>query len=279
MKLARIGDKGSEAPAIAASDGTWRDVSSVVSDISVEAMDAVARLSDDDIAGLPILPRGSRFGVPLTGIGKFICIGLNYRDHAEEAAMPIPTEPVIFMKAVSCLGGPDDDVGMPQDSTMMDWEVELGIIVGKTASYVQPEAALEHVAGYVLVNDLSERFDQLQRGGSWDKGKSHDGFGPVGPWLVTADELGNASDLRLTAKVNGVVMQDGRTSNMIFPVREIVTYVSRFMTLEPGDLIITGTPAGVGMGQRPEPVFLKAGDIVELSGEGLGSQRQKVISH
>lgn len=216
-------------------------------------------------------------GVPFVGIGKFLAIGLNYRDHAAESGMAIPTEPILFAKAITCLAGPDDDVPLPRGSEHTDWEIELGVVIGRRARYVSEQEALDHVAGFVLVNDLSERRDQHERGGTWDKGKGHDGFGPVGPWLVTPDEIGEGRGLALRLAVNGEVMQDGTTDDMIFGVAEIVSYVSRFCTLVPGDLIATGTPAGVGAGRKP-PRYLKTGDVLDLSGTGLGRQRQRIVA-
>lgn len=274
MKLARIGTKGHERPAVQHQDGTWRDLSAHVADISAGDLDIIASI---DPATLPVIAQPGRFGPPLPVVGKFVCIGLNYVDHAREANLPIPAEPMIFMKVSDCIGGPDDDVPMPRGSAMMDWEVELGIVIGRKARYVESAAALDHVAGYMLVNDLSERHDQFNRGGTWDKGKSHDGFGPIGPYLVTRDELGDARGISLKTVVNGKVMQDGTTDDMIFGVAEIVSYVSQFMTLAPGDIITTGTPAGVGWGMKPDPVFLKDGDVIELSGGPLGHQRQRIV--
>jgi len=275
MKLARFGPKGSELPALVDDDGRLRDASSVVADITVDALD---KLTAVDPVTLPLVDPSARLGVPVAGTRKFVAIGLNYTDHAAEAGMQAPSEPIVFMKAITCLAGPNDPVPLPVGSTKTDWEVELGIVIGKIARYIDEDSALDHVAGYVLVNDISERQDQLERGGSWDKGKGHDGFGPVGPWLVTLDELGDAGALPMTLSVNGVVRQAGNTANMIFNVRHIVAYVSRFMTLEPGDIIATGTPAGVGAGFKP-PVFLKVGDEMHLAIEGLGEQRQVVVEN
>ncbi len=275
MKLARFGPIGAERPALVDRHGKLRDASALVSDIS---MDAISALEGIDPESLPLADADARIGVPLSGIGKFIAIGLNYTDHAAESGMEAPAEPIIFMKAISCLGGPYDDVPLPLGSKTMDWELELGVVIGKRARYIGEAEALDHVAGYVLVNDLSERFDQHQRGGSWDKGKGHDGFGPVGPWLVTRDELGDASGLAMTLDVNGIRRQDGNSRDMIFNVAAIVAYVSRFFTLMPGDLIATGTPAGVGGGIKPEPVFLKEGDEIRARIEGLGEQRQRIVA-
>ncbi len=276
MKLARFGPKGSEKPALVDADGLLRDASSLVDDITADALE---RLAGVDPATLPPVDPAARIGVPIAGTRKFVAIGLNYTDHAAESGMALPTEPIVFMKAITCLAGPNDAIPLPLGSTKTDWEVELGIVIGKVARYIGEDAALDHVAGYVLVNDVSERQDQLERGGSWDKGKGHDGFGPVGPWLVTTDELGDADGLAMTLCVNGVVRQAGNTANMIFKVRRSVSYVSRFMTLEPGDIIATGTPAGVGAGLKPEPVFLKLGDELSLAIDGLGEQRQTVVAN
>jgi 2-keto-4-pentenoate hydratase/2-oxohepta-3-ene-1,7-dioic acid hydratase in catechol pathway len=274
MKLARFGPLGEERPALVDTKGRLHDASGLVADVDVAAIE---RLTGVDPESLPLVEAGVRIGVPLSGIGKFLAIGLNYKDHAAESGMPLPTEPIIFTKAISCLAGPNDDVPLPRGSTHSDWEIELGVVIGRRAKYVSEEEALDHVAGYVLVNDLSERFDQHHRGGSWDKGKGHDGFGPVGPWLVTRDELGDACGLSLKLDLNGQRMQDGHTSDMIFNVAQIISYTSRFITLMPGDLIATGTPAGVGGGIKPQPVFLKAGDELKLSVDGLGEQHQRIV--
>jgi 2,4-didehydro-3-deoxy-L-rhamnonate hydrolase len=274
MKLARFGPLGHESPAIVDRQGRLRDASGLVGDIDIDALKLLEGVNPED---LPLVEGKVRLGVPLTGIAKFLAIGLNYTDHAAESGMAIPAEPIIFTKAISCLNGPDDDVPLPRGSTRTDWEIELGVVIGKRARYVEEAAALEHVAGYVLVNDLSERFDQHHRGGTWDKGKGHDGFGPVGPWFVSRDELGDASGLAMNLDVNGIRRQAGNTRDMIFNVAQIVAYVSRFITLMPGDLIATGTPAGVGGGIKPEPIFLEAGDELRLSIEGLGEQRQRIV--
>jgi 2,4-diketo-3-deoxy-L-fuconate hydrolase len=229
------------------------------------------------VASLPLVEGKVRLGVPYLGIGKFIAVGLNYSDHAIESNLPIPKEPVLFTKAISCLQGPDDDVMLPEGSVKTDWEVELGIVIGTRARYISEGDALNHVAGYCLVNDVSEREYQIERGGTWDKGKGCDTFGPVGPWLVTADEVGDPQDLAMHLDVNGQRMQTGNTKTMIFGVATIVSYISRFMTLMPGDLITTGTPPGVGMGKKPNAIYLKAGDVMELGIAKLGTQRQTVI--
>lgn len=274
MKLARFGPAGEERPAIVDTDGQLRDAGGVITDIDVAAIE---RLRGIDPATLPLVGSDQRLGVPYTGIGKFIAIGLNYRDHAAETGMAIPDEPIVFAKAITCLGGPNDDVPLPRGSEHSDWEIELGVVIGRKARYITEAEALDHVAGYVLVNDLSERRDQKQRGGTWDKGKGHDGFGPVGPWLVTRDEIGDGRGLAMELTVNGAVKQAGNTDDMIFGVAELVSYVSQFFTLLPGDLIATGTPAGVGDGRKP-PEFLKLGDVIDLTIPGLGRQRQRIVS-
>lgn len=275
MKFARYGALGQERPALVDAAGRLRDASALVADIDVAS---IAQLRGVDPETLPLVPDGLRIGVPYAGIGKFLAIGLNFRDHAAESGMAIPEEPILFTKAISCLAGPDDDVPLPRGSTHSDWEIELGIVIGQQARYVSEAEALDHVAGYVLINDLSERFDQHRRGGSWDKGKGHDGFGPVGPWLVTRDELGEARGLAMQLSVNGELMQDGTTDDMIFGVAQLVAYCSRFCTLMPGDLIATGTPAGVGGAKKPVPRFLSAGDEIVLSVTGLGQQRQRIVA-
>jgi 2,4-diketo-3-deoxy-L-fuconate hydrolase len=279
MKLLRYGPVGAEKPGLLDAGGVIRDLSGVVTDITGEVLSAqgLARLAALDPATLPAVTGAPRYGAPVAAIGKFIAVGLNFADHAAEANMAVPTEPALFTKAISCLTGPDDEVMLPLGSTKTDWEVELGFVVGKRARYVPEATALEHVAGYVLVNDVSEREYQLERGPTWDKGKGCDTFGPIGPWLVTADEVGDPQRLDMWLDVNGVRRQTGNTRTMIFAVRELVAYISRFMTLEPGDLVITGTPPGVGMGFKP-PVFLRAGDVMRLGVEKLGEQRQSVIA-
>ncbi|MET0179134.1 MAG: fumarylacetoacetate hydrolase family protein, partial [Novosphingobium sp.] len=237
---------------------------------------AAARAADP--ASLPVVEGEPRYGVPLKGIGKIVAIGLNYEDHAIESNLPIPPEPMVFMKALSSLTGPNDEVMLPKDATHGDWEVELGVVIGKLCRYVEEDAALDHVAGYVLANDVSERFNQKQRGTQWSKGKGHDTFCPIGPWLVTPDEVGDPQDLAMSLDVNGQRMQTGNTKTMIFPVREIIAYLSRYVTLFPGDLIITGTPPGVGEGKKPEAIYLKAGDVMELAIAKLGTQRQQVVA-
>ncbi|CAG2131959.1 Ureidoglycolate lyase [Cupriavidus yeoncheonensis] len=279
MKLVRTGQPGAERPGLIDAQGKVRDLSGVVGDITASQLspDALARLAQLDAATLPVV-EGARFGVPWTGIGKIIAIGLNYADHAAEAGMPIPAEPIVFLKANSSLNGPDDDVMLPYGSLKSDWEVELGVVIGSTARNVSREDALSHVAGYCVVNDVSEREFQIERGGTWDKGKGCDTFCPVGPWLVTRDEVPDPQALGLWLEVNGERVQKGSTATMVFDVATVVSYVSRFMTLQPGDLIATGTPPGVGMGFKP-PRFLKAGDTMRLGIEGLGVQAQKVVPY
>jgi 2,4-diketo-3-deoxy-L-fuconate hydrolase len=279
MKLLRYGPRGGERPGILDASGTLRDLSGHIDDLSpaIIAGGDLNRLSGIDLASLPTVSGTPRMGSILSSVGKFIAIGLNYSDHAAESNMPIPTEPVVFMKATSCLGGPNDPIMLPKDSLKTDWEVELGIVIGKTARYVERSEALEYVCGYTCINDVSERHYQLECGGTWDKGKGCDTFGPVGPWLVTSDEVGDPQNLDMWLDVNGRRMQTGNSRTMIFGVAEIVSYLSRFMTLCPGDLITTGTPPGVGLGHKPEPIYLKPGDEVRLGIEKLGTQHQVVI--
>jgi 2,4-didehydro-3-deoxy-L-rhamnonate hydrolase len=279
MKLLRFGAANHEKPGLLDSEGAIRDLSAHIDDISPRTVtpQSLARLAALNSKELPLVSGVPRLGVPLKGIGKFIAIGLNYADHAKEANLPIPAEPPMFTKAISCLNGPNDDVMLPKDSVKGDWEVELGVVLGRTARYVSEEAALDLVAGYVLANDVSERAFQMERGTQWDKGKGCDTFGPVGPWLVTADEVGDPQNLEMFLNLNGRRMQTGNTRRMIFPVRQLIAYVSRFMTLYPGDLLITGTPPGVGMGHKPNPIFLAVGDEMHLGIDKLGEQRQKVV--
>jgi len=278
MKLLRYGLTGQEKPGLLDANGAIRDLSRVIADLDGAALSpaGLQRLAALDPETLPAVPGAPRTGVPVANVGKFIAIGLNYTDHAKEAGMPIPTEPVVFMKATSCLIGPNDDVIRPKRSTKMDWEVELGIVLGAEAQYVSAERALEYVAGYCVVNDVSERNFQIERGGQWDKGKSFDTFGPVGPWLVTKDEVGDVHGLDIWLDVNGERMQTGNTRTMIFNCAEIVSYLSEVMTLMPGDLICTGTPPGVGMGMKP-PRYRQIGDVMTLGIEKLGEQRQKLV--
>ena len=280
MKLVRFGSPGQEKPGIVDQEGKIRDLSSVVDDISGRSLldSELERIRSTDLHSLPLVDEGSRLGACVSGIGKFLCIGLNYSDHAKEANMPIPEEPIMFMKATSAVVGANDDVTIPKDSNKSDWEVELGIVIGKTARHVSEDDALSHVAGYCVVNDLSEREFQIERGGQWVKGKSCDTFGPIGPWLVTRDEIPDPQALLMWLEVDGVRYQDGSTSTMIFGVAELISYCSRFMTLETGDVISTGTPPGVGMGQKPEPIYLKAGQQIRLGVEGLGEQEQKTVA-
>jgi len=277
MKLCRYGPAGQEAPGIVDAAGAIRDLSSVVADIGPEVLspEGLARLRSIDVDELPLAQGDVRFGVPVAGTRKFIAIGLNYADHAAESNLPIPSEPVVFNKWVNCLQGANDPVIIPRGSLKTDWEVELGVVIGSHAHDIDPANALAHVAGYCVVNDVSERHWQQERGPTWDKGKGFPTFGPVGPWLVTADEVGDPQALALWLDVNGQRVQNGNTSTMIFPVAEIVAYCARFIALEPGDIITTGTPPGVGAGQKPEPWFLKAGDVVRLGIDGLGEQRQE----
>jgi 2-keto-4-pentenoate hydratase/2-oxohepta-3-ene-1,7-dioic acid hydratase in catechol pathway len=275
MKLCRYGPRGSEKPGIVDADGRIRDLSGLVDDITPATL---SKALATDVSALPVVEGSPRYGVPVKGIGKIVAIGLNYADHAKESGLPIPTEPVVFMKALSSLTGPNDEVMLPKDSTHTDWEVELGLIIGKTCRYVDEADALDHVAGYVLANDVSERFNQKQRGSQWSKGKGHDTFCPVGPWLVTPDELGDPQDLAMSLDVNGERMQTGNTRTMIFNVKQIISYLSQYVTLFPGDLIITGTPPGVGEGKKPDAIYLKAGDEMTLSIDGLGVQTQKVVA-
>ncbi len=277
MKLLRHGPKGQEKPALLDDQGQVRDLSGVLRDITAHTLTPAGmdKLRTLRIADLPVVPQG-RLGVPWSGMGKFIAIGLNYADHAAESNMPIPKEPIVFMKTVTSAIGCNDAVVLPQGSVKSDWEVELGIVIGSRARYVSEADALKHVAGYCVVNDVSEREYQLERGGTWDKGKGCDTFGPTGPWMVTADEVPDPQNLAMWLEVNGHRYQNGSTKTMIFGVAQLVSYVSRFMTLEPGDLITTGTPPGVGMGVKPNPVFLKPGDVMKLGIQGLGEQQQTV---
>jgi 2-keto-4-pentenoate hydratase/2-oxohepta-3-ene-1,7-dioic acid hydratase in catechol pathway len=280
MKLVRYGRPGKEKPGLFDEEGRLRDLSGVVQDIGPELLSdkALRKLAKVDYKTLPLVRGNPRLGVPLTGIRKFIGIGLNYADHAAETGAPIPKEPIIFMKAISCLNGPDDPVMIPQGSKKTDWEVELGVVIGTRAQYVSEAEALNHVAGYCVVNDVSEREFQKERGPQWDKGKGCDTFGPVGPWLVTRDEVIDVQKLDLYLELNGKRMQTGCTETMIFSVAQIVSYVSRFMTLEPGDIIATGTPPGVGDARTPKR-FLKKGDSLRLGIAGLGEQQSDVIAY
>ena len=278
MKLVRYGAKGKELPGIIDSDGNLRSLAGLVNEGSEQFLSdkGLAELGRMNLSKLPLVPGKPRFGCPVANVSKFVAIGLNYTDHAKETNSPIPKEPIIFMKALNCLQGPNDNVMLPRGSVKTDWEVELGIVIGKKTRYVTKENALDHVAGYVLVNDVSEREFQAERGPQWDKGKGCDTFGPVGPYLVTRDEVPDPQRLELWLDVNGKRMQTGNTKTMIFPVKEIVSYVSEFMTLFAGDIITTGTPPGVGSGMKPQ-VFLKAGDVMTPGISGLGEQRQKIV--
>lgn len=279
MKLCRFGPRDGEKPGLIDKAGKLRDLSGIISDIGPRELSrqALRELSAIDAESLPEVGGAVRLGVPVGRIPQIVAIGLNYADHAREADLPVPTEPIMFMKSVSSLNGPNDEVMLPMDSQHTDWEVELGVVIGKTARYVTEADALDHVAGYCVVNDISERFNQKQRGSQWSKGKGADTFCPVGPWLVTADEIANANDLAMYLDVNGVRMQSGSTRTMIFNVSEIIAYASRFITLHPGDLVTTGTPPGVGEGVKPHPIYLKAGDTMRLGIERLGEQSQKVV--
>lgn len=278
MKLLRYRVGDTVRPGMLAADGTVRDLSDHVEDITGATLDdaALAKLAALDVAALPVVEGDVDLAPCVGGVGKFLCIGLNYSDHAEEAGMPIPEHPILFMKATSAIVGPNDDVVLPRGSVAGDWEVELGVVIGKTAKYVSEEDALDYVAGYCVVNDVSERDFQIKLTGQWTKGKSCDTFGPVGPWLVSRDEVADPQNLSLSCDVNGQRMQSGTTGKMIFSVAEIIAHLSQLMTLHPGDVIATGTPPGVGMGIKPDPIYLKPGDVMELEIEGLGRQRQTV---
>ncbi len=279
MKLLRYGPAGQEKPALLDAAGTIRDLSAHLRDLTAADLtpDRLATIAAIDPSSLPAIEGSPRIGAPFVGTAKFVAIGLNYADHAAESNMAIPAEPIVFNKWTSCIQGPDDDVMIPRGSSKTDWEVELGVVIGTPARYVEEASALDHVAGYLLVNDVSEREYQLERGGTWDKGKGCDTFGPTGPWLVTSDEVGDPQNLNMWLDVNGKRVQTGNTRTMIFGVAALIAYCSRFMTLLPGDIITTGTPPGVGMGMKPEPVFLKEGDTMRVYIEKLGEQRQRVI--
>lgn len=280
MKLCRIGQPGQEKPALVDGSGQLRDLSGVLPEIDGSALSkaSLAKLTALDPASLPLVSGSPRYGVPVAGSSKFVCIGLNYSEHAAESNLPTPPEPIVFLKAPSAICGPNDDTIVPLNSTKLDWEVELGIVIGEVGRNLSLDNALDAVAGYCVVNDVSERAFQMQSS-QWDKGKGCDSFGPTGPWLVTKDEIPDPQQLGMWLKVNGATMQDGNTRTMIFDVKTIVSYVSRYMTLMPGDIIATGTPSGVGMGKKPEPIWLKAGDVVELGIAGLGSQKQTVVPY
>jgi ureidoglycolate lyase len=281
MKLLRVGAKGAEKPAILHTDGTIRDLSGIVGDIGGDTLtpEGLAKIRAVDFGVLPKLDANDRIGPCVANVGKFICIGLNYADHAAETGAPIPAEPIIFMKATSAIIGPNDDVIIPKNSIKPDWEVELAIVIGKEARYVEEADALDHVAGYCVCNDVSERHFQTERGGTWDKGKGADTFGPIGPWMVTRDEVADPQNLSMWLEIDGHRYQNGSTKTMIFGVAHVVAYVSQFMSLQPGDIITTGTPPGVGMGIKPNPVWLKPGNVMHLGIEGLGEQRQNVKAY
>nr|AEP84400.1 fumarylacetoacetate hydrolase family protein [bacterium enrichment culture clone g13] len=279
MKLLRYGNAGQERPGILDANGKVRELGSVVSDINGKTLseESLKKIASLDINSLPLVDEPVRFGPCVTGVGKFICIGLNYADHAAESGLAVPEEPVVFMKATSAITGPNDNIIKPRNSTKLDWEVELGIVIGKHASYVDLDNALDYIAGYCVINDVSERNFQLERGGQWDKGKGCDSFGPIGPYLVTKDEVTDPLNLHLWLKVNGKTFQNGSTDQMVFGPQFLVHYLSQFMSLQPGDVISTGTPPGVGLGQKP-PLYLNEGDVVELGIEGMGVQKQVVVN-
>ncbi len=278
MRLLRYGPAGGEKPGLLDADGAIRDLSGHLPDVAGAALsdEGLARLRAVDPKSLPLVEDGVRIAPCVGGVGKYICIGLNYADHAAESNLPVPPEPVIFMKATSAISGPNDDILIPRGSEKTDWEVELGVVIGRRAKYVSEVEALDHVAGYCVINDVSERAFQAERAGQWTKGKSCDSFGPTGPWLVTRDEVADPQDLRMWLRVNGETRQDGSTRTMVYGVAHLVSYLSQFMSLHPGDVISTGTPPGVGMGMKP-PRYLRAGDVVELGIEGLGEQRQTCV--
>jgi len=280
MKLCRYGKPGYEKPGVIDSEGKLRDLSKVVenigpNEISPRGLKVLAKLKPET---LPLVSGNPRFGVPYVGIGKFVAIGLNYSDHAKEAGLPLPAEPIVFMKATTCINGPSDDVVQPKNSTKLDWEIELGIVIGQQARYVDEADALNYVAGYTIVNDVSERAFQMATS-QWDKGKGFDTSGPIGPWLVTTDEIRDPQNLDMLLEVNGKKMQSGNTRTMVFDCAKIISHVSHYMTLLPGDIIATGTPPGVGLGIKPTPVFLKPGDVMRLTIQGLGEQKQKVVPY
>ncbi|EOV8484049.1 fumarylacetoacetate hydrolase family protein [Klebsiella aerogenes] len=279
MKLLRFGNPGSERPGVLDNDGRLRDLSQYINDLRGDALlpESLARLRQLDLYSLPLVEGNPRIGACVGGIGKFICIGLNYADHAAETGADIPQEPVVFSKWTSAVVGPNDNVIIPRGSQKTDWEVELGVVIGKGGRYIDERDAMQHVAGYCVINDVSEREYQIERGGTWDKGKGCDTFGPTGPWLVTADEIPDPNSLNLWLEVDGKRYQDGNTRTMIFKVPYIISYLSRFMSLQPGDVISTGTPPGVGMGQKPQPVYLRAGQTIRLGIEGLGEQQQLTV--
>ncbi|KHL59059.1 fumarylacetoacetate hydrolase family protein [Xanthomonas cannabis] len=280
MKLVRVGAEGHERPGLIDSEGRIRDVSGIIDDVAGEHITnaGLEKLRALDVTTLPLIEGEQRYGAAVGRIGKFICVGLNYADHAAESGMEVPKMPILFMKATTAVCGPNDTVIIPRGSVKSDWEVELGVVIGDVARDVSVGEALNHVAGYAVINDLSEREFQLEHGGQWVKGKSADTFGPIGPWLVTRDEIADPQNLSMWLEVNGHRYQNGSTRTMVFGVAELVSHISRYMTLMPGDVISTGTPPGVGLGQKP-PVYLKPGDVMELEIEGLGRQRQPVVAH
>lgn len=280
MKLVRWGSQGNEQPGVIDHAGRIRDLSGVLPDVAANALNAanLRRLAALDLDTLPLVPTDVRLGPCVGRVGKIVCVGLNYSDHAAESNMPVPTEPVLFFKATSAICGPNDDVLIPPGAQKVDWEVELGIVIGEEARNVSRERALDYVAGYCVVNDVSERAWQIERGGQWDKGKSYDTFAPLGPWLVTRDEIADPQTLDMWLEVDGKRYQNGNTRTMIFDVATVVSYISQFMSLQPGDVISTGTPPGVGMGQKPAPVYLRAGQTMRLSVSGLGEQRQRTVA-
>ncbi len=280
MKFCRFGPKGQEKPGVVDANGQIRDLSGIVADLTPDTvrLSQLAKLTTTDVNALPVVSGSPRYGVPVNNIGKIIAVGLNYADHAAESNLPVPPEPIFFTKAITSLSGPYDDVMKPRDATKMDWEVELGLIIGKTCRYVEETDALSHVAGYVLVNDISERAFQKERGTQWVKGKGCDTFCPTGPWLVTPDEVGDVHTLDMFLDVNSQRMQTGNTKTLIFNVAQCISYISRFITLQPGDLVITGTPPGVGEGKKPTPIYLNAGDTMHLGVSKLGEQKQTVVA-
>ncbi len=279
MKLLRVGQKGKEKPCILDKDGKIREISSHIKDLNPDNLnfETISKLQDADLSSLPELPSTSRIGACIVKPGKFVAIGLNFTDHAKESNLPVPTEPIVFMKATSSINGPNDDIEIVPGSKKLDWEVELGIVIGKETKHISENQAQDHILGYCLVNDVSEREWQIEKMGQWVKGKSHDTYGPIGPYLVTKDEIEDVNNLNMSLDVNGARMQTGNTSTMIFNANEIVTYLSKFMSLQAGDIITTGTPPGVGMGKKPQQ-FLKAGDTMKLSIENLGEQNSKVVA-
>ena len=280
MKLLRYGKSGFEKPGILDNEGNIRDLSSIISDVDGANIsdESIQKIKEIELASLPLVNESERIGPCVGKVGKFICIGLNYADHAAEAGMPVPSEPVVFNKWTSAIVGPNDNVEIPKGSTKTDWEVELGVVIGKSGRYISEEDAMNHVAGYCVINDVSEREWQLERGGSWDKGKGFDTFGPIGPWLVTRDEITDPHNLNLWLEVDGTKYQDGNTNTLIFNIPQIISYLSKCMSLQAGDIISTGTPPGVGMGIKPAPVFLKPGQTMKLGIEGLGVQQQITIA-